>query len=149
MLDTPFNLDHELANRTIASAEALSIFFPWFGRALIVDTRHRDGVPPAIYTDGMVASGAERLRSIVAARPQFARPPRLMAIPWPGGTGSFVDSGAYEAIVRRFYALGFGRLERDCERALADLRRAERRVKLAYIRGDHCKTVYQRPRWAT
>lgn len=147
MFDKAFDLDHEQVIRAIDRAEVLSIFFPWFGKALIVDTRHSPTAPPAVFTDGMVNSVEERMRSIAHHRPEFSHQIRLLPLPWPAGVGSFLDSGVYDRIVQRLTNLGHGYLTSDCERALADLRRAERRVKLSYVRGDHCRTLYQRPRW--
>jgi hypothetical protein len=147
MLDTPVEIDSRLVQRAIATADVLSIFFPWLGKALILDARHRRDTPPAVFADGMVNSAEERLRRISRRRPQLPAVERLTALPWPAATGSFLDSGAYDQLVRRLYQLGFGELESDCRRALAELQRAERRVKLSYVRGDHCRTVYERPRW--
>lgn len=146
MLDKPYELDTEVVSEAIATAEILTIFFPWLDHALIFDTRHTATVPPAIFTDGMVGSAEERLRSIAQARPHLSPPDQLTALPWPGGVTSFQDSGAYEQVVRRCYHLGHGELESNCRRALAELQRAEHQIKLAYVRGDNSRTLYQRPR---
>jgi hypothetical protein len=146
MLDKPFEMDIQRIHEAIATAEVLTIFFPWLGRALIVDLRHDSRTPPAIYSDVMVGSIEERSRRIARLRPQFARPSRLVAAPWPAGAGSFIESGAFDTIVRRLYHLGFGHMEVNCRRALAELERAEQRMKLLYVRGEHCRTLYERRR---
>jgi hypothetical protein len=92
----------------------------------------------------MVGSVEARIERILRRRPEFERLERLTAVPWLAGTGSFRDCGAYDQVVRRCYELGHGDLERDCRRALADLQRAEQQVKLAFVRGDGCRTLYQR-----
>ena len=146
MLDTPIELDMAVVSEAIATAEVLTIFFPWLGQALILDTRHDVGAPPAVFTDRIVGSVEERLRLIMQARPMFPQPDQLTALPWLAGTDSFVGLGVYGEVVRRCYRLGYGDLEGDCRRALDELRRAERTVKLAYARGDFCRTLYQRQR---
>lgn len=147
MLDSPIIFDTRRIHRAIATAEVLSIFFMWLGKALILDARSTDSIPPAVFTDGMVTSVDERIRRIVHQRPELTTVFHLTALPWLAGVNSFLDSGAYDQVIRRLYQLGFGRLESDCRVALADLQRAERRVKLRYVKGDHCRTLYQRPPW--
>lgn len=144
MLDMPFELDLRLITRAIRTGEVISLFFPWFGKALILDTRHTAGTPPAVFADDMAGSAEERLRSLARRRPGLPRPARLTAIPWPAGVNSLIDAGVYSEIVRRCHALGHGELERDCAGALEALRLAERQMKLAYVRGEHCRTLYQK-----
>jgi hypothetical protein len=143
MLDLPIELDMAPVEQAIATAEVLTIFFPWFGKAVVFDTRHRPAVPPLLVAADMVGSAEERVRDLMRRRPALPRPARLTAIPWPAGTNSFVDTGAYDSLVRRCYRLGHGELETDCRRALAIVRAAEQRLKLAYVRGEHCRTLYQ------
>jgi hypothetical protein len=144
MLDMPFETDLRLIIRAIRAGEVISLFFPWFGKALILDTRRSAGTPPAIFADDMAGSAEERLRDLARRRPDLPRPARLAAIPWPAGVNALVDTGIYAEFVRRCRALGDGALERDCARALAALRHAERQMKLAYVRGEHCRTLYQK-----
>lgn len=143
MLDSPIDLDTEPVEQALATAEVLTIFFPWFGKALVFDTRQRPAVAPLLIVDDMIGSAEERVRDLMRRRPEFPRPARLTAIPWPAGTNSFIDTGAYDWLVRRCYRLGHGHLESDCRRALAIVREAEQRLKLAYVRGEHCRTLYQ------
>lgn len=146
MLDAPLELDIDRLHEAVATAEVLTVFFPWFGRALIMDARHDSLTPPAVFSDAMAGSAEERLRGLAWLRPQLPWPERLTAVPWPAGTDSFVDSGGLDAIRRRLHGMGFGHLEINCRRALGELRRAEARMKLAYARGEHCRTLYQRTR---
>ena len=144
MMDLPIDLDLKVVSRAIRAAEVISLFFPWFGKALIFDTRQDDVTPPAIFADDMAGSAEERLQSLTRLRPSLGRPARLVAVGWPAGVNSFVDTGVYEQIVARCRQLGHESLEADCRRALAVLRRAERQLKLAYVRGEHCRTLYQK-----
>ena len=87
-----------------------------------------------------------RIRGLARLRPSLGRPARLAAVPWPAGVNSFLDTGVYEQIVTRCRQLGHESLEADCRRALAVLRQAERQLKLTYVRGEHCRTLYQSKR---
>jgi hypothetical protein len=145
MLDMPLSVDQQPVLQAIERAEVVSIFFPWIGLALVVDFRHNDVARPAVLTDEIAGSLAERLTRIARRRPDLPPPTRLAAIPWPSGVRSFLDSGAYDRLVYRLYQLGHGDVESDCRRARAALQRAEYVLKLAYIRGEHCRTLYQAP----
>ena len=144
MLDMPFDYDERLVSRAIRRADVVSVFFPWFGKALILDMRFDGDTPPAVFADDMAGSTDERLLMLARQRPRLGRARRLTAVPWPAGIGSFVAAGLHDHIVERVRRLGFPDLVDDCERALADLSAAEREMKLAYVRGMHCRTVYPR-----
>lgn len=144
MLDVPFDLDVRRVSRAIRTAEVLALFFPWLGQALVVDARSDRFTAPTVFADDMAGSAEERIRGLVRRRPSLGRPARLTALPWPAGVTSFVDAGLYTKVIRRCHALGHADLEGDCARALAALRAAEHRMKLAYVRGDHCRTLYQK-----
>ncbi|MCC6629943.1 MAG: hypothetical protein IT340_21400 [Chloroflexi bacterium] len=140
----PFEFDERRVSRAIRRAEVVSVFFPWFDKALILDTRFDHETPPAVFVDSMAGSADERLLWLTRQRPRLGRPTRLVGAPWPAGVRSFIDSGHLDQMVARVRRLGFPELEVDCTRAVRRLHTAEQAVKRAYVRGERCRTVYSR-----
>jgi hypothetical protein len=57
--------------------------------------------------------------------------------------GSFIELGVRDQLVARCRRLGYPDLERDCHQAIAALMAAERAMKVAYVRGEQGRTIYQ------
>ena len=55
--------------KSIDEAEVMSLFFPTFRNAVVIDTRHNDAEGPMVRIVSMVASPQERLRSIIPNPP--------------------------------------------------------------------------------
>ena len=117
-----FDIDQVIQN--ISEAEVMSVFFPTFRRALIVDTRANESVGPFVRLMPMARSPQDRMRSIRRLRPQFPRPTNLTLIPWQRYVDSLVESGVWDQIVDRVRQSGDesdGRLmQRGAQRASSD-----------------------------
>ncbi len=144
-MDNAFNPAAEKIIRALAEAEVMSIFFPWVGKALVVDTRTNAEHGPAVLLDDMVTSPEERLRSIRRLRPYFDTIGQLTLAPWVGSVRSFAERGVMAAIAERLEHMGYPGAAEDATVTFQALRREERRVLLDLIAGDARTT---RTMWA-
>ena len=142
MMDGYFGHDLDEAIRSIGCAEVLSVFFPTFRKALVIDYRSNDAEGPMARIMPMAASPQERLRSIRRLRPGFPRLDSLALVPWPRYVESLVELGAWERIVQRFRASGRDEAVRTCERLLEELRRLEKAELAAAVLGENHQTIW-------
>ena len=101
MMDDEMVYDNDEVLKNIDNAEVMSVFFPRFRKAVVIDTRSDDVQGPIVRVMPMVASPQERLRSIRRLRPEFPRPKALTLIPWPRHVDSLVNVGLWDRIVQR------------------------------------------------
>jgi hypothetical protein len=135
-----FEIDEVLRN--VQEAEVMSIFFPSFRRALIVDTRSNADDGPMVRLMPMASSPQDRVRSIRKLRPGFPRLQNLTLIPWQRYVESLVNLGVWEKIVTRIEASRDGKAIQACEAALTELRRLEREELVAAISGENYQTIW-------
>ena len=140
-MDGEFVLDVQDVIENIASAEVMSLFFPTFRKALVVDARANEEEGPMIRIMPMAASPQERLRSIRRLRPGFARLRDLTVIPWPRYVDSLVSLGIWEAIVGRV-AGSSEKAAAKCEVILKELKRLEKAELAAVVLGTNYHTVW-------
>ena len=79
--DFPFDIDEITAN--VDRAEVMSIFFPTFRKALVIDTRSNENDGPMVRVMPMAASPQERMRTIRRLRSGFPGLAHLTLGPWP------------------------------------------------------------------
>ena len=125
----------------IERAEVMSVFFPTFRRALVIDTRYSDEEGPMARIMPMVGSPQERLQAIQALRPAFATPKNLTVIPWPRYIDSLVDLGIWSRIVRRLGETGTSS-DRPFVELLGELRQLEKAELAAVVAGRNYKTIW-------
>ena len=132
--------------RNMHEAQVMSLFFPYLGRALIIDLRHDELEGPAIAVDGMAAGPKERIETIKKLRPRFETPENLTLAPWLGPVRSLESSGAMADVAARLDRIGRPDIKADLDRAYHKLLDAERGEVLALIKGEvsRTKTLYQR-----
>ncbi|MDP6455577.1 MAG: hypothetical protein QF898_20030 [SAR202 cluster bacterium] len=135
-----FEIDEVLRN--VQEAEVMSIFFPSFRRALIVDTRSNADDGPMVRLMPMASSPQDRVRSIRKLRPGFPRLQNPTLIPWQRYVESLVNLGVWEKIVTRIEESGDGKAIQACEAALTELRRLEREELVAAISGENYQTIW-------
>lgn len=135
-----FEIDEVLRN--VQEAEVMSIFFPSFRRALIIDTRSNDDDGPMVRLMPMASSPQDRVRSIRRLRPGFPRLQNLTLIPWPRYVESLVSLGVWEKIVKRIEDSGDAKAIQACDAALTELRKLEREEMVAAISGDNYQTIW-------
>jgi hypothetical protein len=120
----------------------MSIFFPSFRRALIIDTRSNTDDGPMVRLMPMASSPQDRVRSIRKLRPGFPRLQNLTLIPWQRYVDSLVNLGVWEKIVKRIEESGDPKAIQACDAALTELRRLERQELVAAISGDNYQTIW-------
>ena len=135
-----FDIDQVIQN--VSEAEVMSVFFPTFRRALIIDTRSNESVGPFVRLMPMARSPQDRMRSIRRLRPQFPRPANLTLIPWQRYVDSLVESGVWEQIVDRVGQSGDEAAISSCNQALSDLRQLERDELVSAITGRNYHTIW-------
>lgn len=135
-----FDIDQVIQN--ISEAEVMSVFFPTFRRALIVDTRANESVGPFVRLMPMARSPQDRMRSIRRMRPQFPRPTNLTLVPWQRYVDSLVESGVWDQIVDRVRQSGGESAVASCNEALSELRQMERDELVSAITGRNYHTIW-------
>ena len=135
-----FEIDEVLRN--VQEAEVMSIFFPSFRRALIIDMRSNADDGPMVRLMPMASSPQDRVRSIRKLRPGFPRLQNLTLIPWQRYVDSLVNLGVWEKIVKRIEESGDAKAIQACDAALTELRRLERQELVAAISGDNSQTIW-------
>jgi len=135
-----FEIDEVLRN--VQEAQVMSIFFPSFRRALIIDTRSNADDGPMVRLMPMASSPQDRVRSIRKLRPGFPRLQNLTLIPWQRYVDSLVNLGVWEKIVKRIEESEDPKAIQACDAALTELRRLERQELVAAISGDNYQTIW-------
>jgi hypothetical protein len=132
--------------RNMHEAQVMSLFFPYIGRALIIDLRHDELEGPAIAVDGMTSGPRERIDSIKKLRPRFDTPDNLTLAPWLGPVRSLETTGALADVSIRLERIARPEAQAALDGAYRELLEAERAEVLALIRGEvkRTKTLYQR-----
>jgi hypothetical protein len=146
MMDNVFRWNVHNVLRNMHEAQVISLFFPYLGRALIVDLRCDEAEGPFITTDGLVSGPEERLESLRKLRPRLELPDNIAVAPWLGSVRSLDSSGALADIRGRLERLGHPEAEAELDRAYRELLQLERGEVLALIRGDveRTRTLFQR-----
>ena len=138
--DFMFDIDGML--KSIDSADVISIFFPSFRRALVVDPRSNDRHSAMVQIAPMAASPQERLRLIRRQRPGLPRVRNLAVIPWTRYVDSLVRLGLWDKLIERLERAGEDEAIEECERALAELREMEREEHVNAIIGKNYHTIW-------
>ena len=141
-MDGEFVLDIEDVIESVESAEVMSLFFPTFGKAVVIDTRSTDTQGPMVRIMPMVASPQERLRSLRRLRPGFPRVRGLTVVPWPRYVDSLVTLGVWDRVVQRFAEAGQDGSVAECEGVLRELRMLEKAELSAVVQGDNYHTLW-------
>ena len=130
--------------QNIDRAEVISVFFPTFRQALVVDTRYNQDVGPFAKLMPMARSPQDRMRSIRRIRPEFPRPTNLTLVPWQRYIESLVTSGVWDKILERIEESGDEPALTACKEALAELRKLENDELAAAITGKNYHTLWSR-----
>jgi hypothetical protein len=146
MMDNVFRWNVKSVLRNMHEAQVISLFFPYLGKALIVDLRCDEVEGPLITIEGLVSGPEERLESLRKLRPRFELPANVTLAPWLGSVRTLDSSGAIADLTARLERLGHAPLRADLERAYAELLGIEYGEVLALIRGDvqRTRTLFQR-----
>ena len=141
-MNSDFMFDIEGMQKSIDSADVISIFFPSFRRALVVDPRSNERHSAMVQIAPMAASPQERLRLIRRQRPGLPRVRNLAVIPWTRYVDSLVRLGLWDRLIERLERAGEDEAIGECERALAELRDMERDEHVNAIVGRNYHTIW-------
>ena len=138
--DFMFDIDGML--RSIDSADVISIFFPSFRKALVVDPRSNERHSAMVQIAPMAASPQERLRLIRRQRPGLPRVRNLAVIPWTRYVDSLVRLGLWDKLIERLESAGEDEAIVECEQAFIELREMERDEHVNAIVGKNYHTIW-------
>lgn len=138
--DFMFDIDGML--KSIDSADVISIFFPSFRKALVVDPRSNERHGVLVQIAPMAASPQERLRLIRRQRPGLPRVRNLAVIPWTRYVDSLVRLGLWDKLIERLESAGEDDAIVECEQAFIELRNMERDEHVNAIVGKNYHTIW-------
>jgi len=146
MLDNVFRWNAGAVLRNLREAAIVSLWFPYIGKALIVDLRHDDREGPLVTVDGLMAGEQARMESLNKLRPRFQMPENVLLAPWIGPVRSLESSGALRDLRNRLELSGHDQAVADLQGAYRRLTALERAEAVSLIRGDvqRTRTLYQR-----
>ena len=143
ILNADFGIDVDEVRRVIDAAEVLVVRFSVTDRRLLVDARTNENFGPMIKVVAPVASGEERFKSLKILRPRFRTPERILTFQWPRHARALVESGLWDHLARRVVGLGGAETAAQCDEALRELIREERKVEVEAIKGsERFKTIW-------
>ena len=141
-MNSDFMYDIDGMLKSIDTADVISIFFPSFRKALVVDPRSNDRHNAMVQISPMAASPQERLRLIRRQRPGLPRVRNLAVIPWTRYVDSLVSLGLSDKIVQRLEDSGDSEALQEFDRALIELREMEREEHVNAILGKNYHTIW-------
>lgn len=143
-MDGNFHLNIREVLSSIDRAEVISMYFPLFRKALLIDVRCDNEEGPLIQVVPMVNSIEDRYRSLRRLRPRFSRPEGITVIPWPKYVSSLETLGIWEHIVKRLVDAGYREVIQQCHQCLAELHKHEERETTRAIVGEHYHTLWEK-----
>lgn len=141
-MNSDFMFEIEGMLNSIDESDAISIFFPTFRKALVVDPRSNANDGPLVRIMPMAASPQERLRTLRRLRPGFPRVRNLAVIPWMRYVDSLVSLGLWERLLGRLERAGEHDAMQECEKALNQLRDMERVEHMNAVSGKNYRTIW-------
>ncbi len=141
-MNSDFMFDIDGMIKSIDSADVISIFFPSFRKALVVDPRSNEKHSVLVQISPMAASPQERLRLIRRQRSGLPRVRNLAVIPWTRYVESLTRLGLSDKIIDRLEDSGDDEALREFERALDELRDMEREEHINAIVAKNYHTIW-------
>lgn len=141
-MDNEYQLDLDAVLKTIRNADVVAMRFVTVPMRLLIDNRYTDADPPMVKLVPRAGSAEERFKSVKVLRPRFRLPNKISAIWWPRYIQGLVDTGIWDALVRRIAENGFDSVADDCDALLAELRQLERLEMVNAIAGEGYRTLW-------
>lgn len=142
-MDQEFHVDVDEVRRRVGQADVIGLYFPYFGKTLLLDTRRSAFDEPLVRVVPMVASAQERLDAIARIRPRLGRPESLLLIPWPRFVASTKASGIWQILVERL-CMADARAEVGMERCYRELLHEERAELRRAVLGQGYRSLWTR-----
>ncbi|GIS65397.1 MAG: hypothetical protein CM1200mP3_16450 [Chloroflexota bacterium] len=119
IVDGHFFLDINKVMESLEKGEVISISFPRFNKALVIDTRQNNSTGPLMMISQAVRSPRERVRALRRMRPGFPKVNMITVIPWAKSVESLVSMGIWDKILsrwkKRFILKMKAKVKRFCE----------------------------------
>ncbi len=145
-MNSDFMFDIDGMIKSIDSADVVSIFFPSFRKALVVDPRSNEKHSAMVQIAPMASSPQERLRLIRRQRSGLPRVRNLAVIPWTRYVDSLIRLGLWDKLIERLESEGEDEAVEECERALTELRQMEHEELVNAIAGRNYHTIWSAER---
>ena len=144
MTGNHFYDDLEEVRSGIIDADVISLFFPYFGKTVLIDTRSNGVDGPAIILTDMVRNPQERVRSMEKLRPGFPDVHKMILIPWVRYIYTLRESGIWTTIVDRLEECSYLEAEQAADAIFHELRLLERGELISVIKGSAYQTIWSR-----
>ena len=134
----------EDVEQTILSSDVVSIFFPFLGKSLIIDSRTNETHGPIILLTNIVKTPEERIASMRQMRPSFHKIEEIILIPWVRYIKTLQSSGIWEKIVDKMHGLGHEKATTNAVQILGALEKLERDYLTAVVTGPYWETAWEK-----
>ena len=140
-----FQDDIEEIKNTLLEADVVSLFFPFFGKTVLIDIRSNETDGPALILTEMVRSPRERIRSMEQLRPGFNDPEKMVLIPWVRYLETLIDSGIWSVVIKKLEEASFIDPRVSADEILEKLRNQEHNELADAVNGPSYKTIWSKP----
>ena len=134
--------DLDEVKASIHQADVISLFFPYFGKTVLVDTRSHDNDGPIIILTQMARSPQERIRSMEKLRPGFPDVQKMILVPWVRYVTTLADSGVWNTIITRLENCSYTDAWEAGNSIFSELKKLELNELKEVITGPSYKTVW-------
>ena len=108
----------ENVKETILESDVVSIFFPFLGKSVIIDSRTNDTEGPILLLTDMVKTPKERVDSLKQIRPSFQTINEIVLIPWVRYVSTLKSSGIWGGILDKMLKLGQEKTHADVDQIM-------------------------------
>ena len=139
-----FQDDIEEIKNTLLEADVVSLFFPYFGKTVLIDIRSNETDGPALILTEMVRNPRERIRSMEQLRPGFNDPEKMVLIPWVRYLETLIDSGIWSIVINKLEEASFIDPKASADEILKKLRNLEHSELADAVNGSSYKTIWSK-----
>tara|TARA_Y100000588_G_scaffold114447_1_gene125600 strand:+ start:100 stop:543 length:444 start_codon:yes stop_codon:yes gene_type:complete len=132
----------ENVKETILESDVVSIFFPFLGKSVIVDSRTNETEGPILLLTDMAKTPKERVDSLKQMRPSFQTINEIVLIPWVRYVSTLKSSGIWEGILDKMFKLGQGKPHGDVDQIMDVLETLERIYLIEVMTGPTWETTW-------
>ena len=134
----------EEIKNTLLEADVVSLFFPYFGKTVLIDIRSNETDGPALILTEMVRNPRERIRSMERLRPGFNDPEKMVLIPWVRYLETLIDSGIWSIVIKKLEEASFIDPKASADEILKKLRNLEHSELADAVNGSSYKTIWSK-----
>ena len=140
-----FQDDIEEIKNTLLEADVVSLFFPYFGKTVLIDIRSNETDGPALILTEMVRNPRERIRSMGQLRPGFNDPEKMVLIPWVRYLETLIDSGIWSIVIKKLEEASFIDPKASADEIFKKLQNLEHSELADAVNGPSYKTIWSKP----